>query len=246
MGRPVIGITSGTRVEASGNLRDYEELCYVSRDYIRAIEEAGGLPIVIPVYRDRDLSARYLRLMDGLLLAGGVDLSPHFFGEEPHPRLGSIDIERDEVEMELTRLALELDLPILAICRGIQVLNVAAGGTLYQDISQLDRDVLKHRQSAVGWYGSHSIEIVEGTLLHRIVGKRHMRVNSSHHQAVKDPAEGFRISARAPDGVVEAIESQRHRFILGVQFHPEKMWERSPEAAALFKAFVAACDRKGF
>ena len=242
----MIGITSGTRIEASASLRDYEELCYISRDYIRAIEEAGGLPVIIPVHEDRELSREYLRVVDGLLLAGGVDLSPHFFGEEPHPKLGSVDIERDEVEMELARLALELDMPILAICRGIQVLNVAAGGTLYQDISQLDRTVLKHRQSAVGWYGSHSIEIVEGTLLHRIVGKTRIRVNSFHHQAVKDPAKGFRVSATAPDGVIEAIESERHRFVLGVQFHPEEMWRRSPEAAALFKAFVAACYQTRF
>lgn len=242
MKRPIIGITSGTATElADDEGRRVFKSCYCGYEYINAVEHAGGVPFVIPVFEEIALAKRYIEMVDGLLLSGGVDLSPHLFGEEPHQRLGAVDVERDMVEMELTRLALERDLPIFAICRGIQVLNVAAGGTLYQDISQHSSEVLKHRQRAIGWYGSHTVKIAEKSLLHRIVGKPIIHVNSYHHQAVKRPAEGFVISATAPDGIVEAIESTRHRFVLGVQFHPEMMWQKHPEAAVLFRSFVEAC-----
>jgi len=239
---PIIGITSGTSVkiaddEGSGVFR----YCYCGYEYISAVEHAGGLPLVIPVFEDMALAETYIGMIDGLLLSGGGDISPHLFGEEPHRKLGAVDLERDMVEMELTKLALERDLPLFAICRGIQVLNVTAGGTLYQDLSQHSGEVLKHRQRAAGWYGSHTIKVVEGSLLHKIIGKSVIHVNSYHHQAVRMPAEGFVVSATSLDGIIEAIESPRHKFVLGVQFHPEMMWRRHPEAAALFRSFVEAC-----
>ncbi|HID56119.1 TPA: gamma-glutamyl-gamma-aminobutyrate hydrolase family protein [Candidatus Poribacteria bacterium] len=240
--KPIIGITSGKSLEIAddegGRVFRY---CYCGYEYINAIEQAGGLPIVIPVFEEMALAETYIGMIDGLLLSGGGDISPHLFGEEPHQKLGAVDLERDLVEMELTKLALERDLPIFAICRGIQVLNVAAGGTLYQDLSQHSGEVLKHRQRAAGWYGSHTIKVAEGSLLYKIVGKSTIYVNSYHHQAVKMPAEGFVVSATSLDGIVEAIESPQHRFVIGVQFHPEMMWRRHPEAAALFRSFVEAC-----
>jgi putative glutamine amidotransferase len=146
------------------------------------------------------------------------------------------------MEMQLTQKALNQDLPIFAICRGIQMLNVATGGTLYQDIASDIPSALCHSQKGAGWYASHTIDIVPDSRLHQIIGNTTARVNSFHHQAVKDVGEGLTITARTKDGVIEAIESPTHRFALGVQYHPEMMWERHPDALNLFTTFVKACQ----
>ena len=149
--------------------------------------------------------------------------------------------------MLLTPKALEMDMPILAICRGIQMLNVAAGGTLHQDLSMIPKPILKHRQDAPRWHGTHAIHVEAGSRLMNILGHSTIRVNTFHHQAVKDVAPGFVVSAVASDGVIEGIESLRHTFVVGVQCHPEGMWKDNPPITNLFTALVeaaAAFDRQ--
>lgn len=227
--KPIIGITCGSEKNSVG------------AGYIRAVEHADGIPIVLPVIGKHEAMCRYLDLIDGLLLSGGVDIAPLRFGEEPHPKLGNVDERRDAIELFLTKEALKRNMPIFAICRGIQTLNVAAGGTLYQDISQHTQSTIQHRQNADRWHGSHTISIKSDSSLFRIIGKRSVVVNSYHHQAVKETAKGFIVSARSKDQLIEAIESSEHDFVLGVQFHPELMWERNSDAFALFETFVEAC-----
>jgi putative glutamine amidotransferase len=177
------------------------------------------------------------------LLSGGGDIDPLLFGQEPHQKIGSVDRLRDEMELQLTRKALDQDLPIFATCRGIQVLSVAADGTVYQDIaSEMAPPTLCHMQKGPGWYASHTIDILPGSRLHQIIGSTITRVNSFHHQAVRDVGKGFIATAHTRDGVIEAIESPTHRFVLGVECHPELMWERHPDALNLFTAFVKACQ----
>ena len=230
--RPIIGISCSSQKNSVGS------------GYIRAIEHAKGVPIVLPVIEDKSAIYQYLEIIDGLMLSGGVDINPLLFGEEPHPKLGNVDAKRDVIEIFLTKEALKRNLPIFAICRGIQTLNVAAGSALYQDISQHPQPTIQHSQNADRWHGSHTISIKPDSLLFRIVCKHSIFVNSYHHQAVKEPAEGFIVSAHTKDKIIEAIESPEHDFVLGVQFHPENMWERDPDAFALFEAFVDfACRR---
>jgi putative glutamine amidotransferase len=228
--RPIIGITCTTTDSRNS----------IGTSYIDAIEHAGGTPILLPMVQNDSCIADFLSIVDGLLLSGGVDVDPFLYGEEPRPAQGKIDVARDSAEMSLIPRALEIDLPILAICRGIQVLNVAAGGTLYQDISMCSGTILKHRQDAPGSYATHAIDVQEGSRLLDILGQSSIRVNSFHHQAVKKAAPGFTISAVARDDIVEGIESISHSFVIGVQFHPETMWQNNPPITNLFVAFVSA------
>ncbi|MBD3181761.1 gamma-glutamyl-gamma-aminobutyrate hydrolase family protein [Candidatus Poribacteria bacterium] len=226
----VIGITCTTLSDSNG----------INIEYIKALENARAIPILLPFIENKRL-LEYLDLIDGLLLSGGVDVDPYLFGEEPIPAMGSIDVEKDRVEMFLAKKALEIDIPVFGICRGIQLLNVAAGGTLHQDI-KYQKGKLKHRQEAPRDYGTHSIEIKENTKLMEIMGKS-IRVNTFHHQAVKQVAPGFIVSAVSSDGIIEGVESITHSFAIGVQFHPERMWRNSTPIADLFKAFVKAADK---
>ncbi|MBX6395573.1 MAG: gamma-glutamyl-gamma-aminobutyrate hydrolase family protein, partial [Alicyclobacillaceae bacterium] len=174
------------------------------------------------------------------MLTGGVDVDPAFFGEEPSRGLGEVCPQRDTFEMALVEEAFLRNVPVLAICRGMQVMNVVAGGTLIQDLGSQGRGNLQHRQKAPRWHGSHRIEVVPGSKLAAILGAEELRVNSFHHQAVKDVAPGMQVSATSSDGVVEAIESSLHRFAVGVQWHPENMWRRDPVQFRLFEALVRA------
>ncbi len=230
--RPVIGITCTTSPDGSSH--------GIGINYIRAVEYAGGAPILLPLIQNDSCIEDFLSLIDALLLSGGVDMDPFLYGEESQPKMGKIDVDRDRVEMLLVPRALEMDMPVLGICRGIQTLNVAAGGTLYQDVAMSPDPVLKHRQDAPRWYGTHDIRVQEGSRLMDILGHSSIRVNTFHHQAVKDAAPGFIVSAVASDGIVEGIESTRHTFAVGVQCHPEGMWENNPPITNLFVAFVEA------
>lgn len=239
---PVIGITCSLTATPIDGTTFFLERNIIARDYARAIEHAGGAPILLPHSEDLACIQQYLRVVDGLLLSGGGDIDPLRFGQEPHQNIGSVDPVRDEMELQLTQKALAADLPIFALCRGIQVLSIAAGGTIYQDIaSELPQPTLRHSQKGAGWYASHTIDLLPDSRLHQITGSITTCVNSFHHQAVRDAGEGFIVTARAKDGVIEAIENPAHRFAVGVQWHPEMMWERHPEAVNLFAAFVKAC-----
>ena len=241
--RPVVGITCSLTASGIGDSIYTLERNIIARDYSHAIEYAGGTPLLIPHVGDIECINQYLGVLDGLVLSGGGDIDPLLFGQEPHQNLGSVDRVRDEMELQLTQKALDQDLPILAICRGIQMLNVAAGGTIYQDIAaEMPQPTLRHSQSGAGWYASHTIDIISESRLFQIFDSPTARVNSFHHQAVREIGEGFIATAKAKDNVIEAIESPTRRFALGVQYHPEMMWEHHPEVLNLFTAFLKACQ----
>jgi putative glutamine amidotransferase len=242
---PVIGIIS--RRDHSGMWTGYE-LYGQGLAYARSVALAGGAPVIIPLEQgERAWRCIYERL-DGLLFPGGVDVDPAYYGEERHPRLGKVDAPLDQVELVLARWALEEHLPVLAICRGIQLINVAAGGTLYQDIPTQLPGALPHACSAPTYpreYRAHMVHVEPGsrtaTALETVVCK----TNSRHHQAVKDVAPGFAVTARAPDGVIEAIEHEEAPFIVGVQWHPESLAATDPQQLALFQALVEASLGRG-
>jgi putative glutamine amidotransferase len=210
--------------------------------YVRAIEQAGGVPVVVPPMAEARLEP-ILASGGGLCLPGGPDLDPSTYGEEQHPQLGPFDAEVDRFELQLTTSADERELPIFAICRGAQALNVARGGTLIQHLPDLDTG-LRHRQTTPGTETTHSVSVVRGSLLHGIVGAEALEVNSFHHQGIKRLGRGLRAVAYAPDDTIEALESDDGRFCLGVQWHAETLVHRE-EHAMLFHSFVAACAETG-
>ena len=240
--RSVIGITCSLTVTNIEGTIHFLERNQIACDYARVIEYVGGTPVLLPHVENVDCIDHYLGLLDGLLLSGGGDIDPLLFGQEPHQNIGNIDRVRDEMELQLTQKALTQTLPIFATCRGMQVLNVAAGGTICQDIaSEMHQPTLCHMQKSPGWHASHTIDILHGSRLQQIVGSTSTRVNSFHHQAVRDMGDGFVATAHSKDGVIEAIEKPTHPFALGVECHPELMWERHADALNLFKAFVKSC-----
>jgi len=230
--QPVIGITC--------SLDQNTDRSQLAQYYVRAVEAAGGIPVALPTLKNLSLIPGQLDMIKGLLLSGGVDVDPGFFAEEPRPWTGEITPERDWYELELVRQALERKKPVLAICRGIQILNIAAGGSIHQDISRGIRNPLKHSQQAPRWYPTHRIDLVPGTRPAAIFKAETLRVNSFHHQAIKNLAPGFTVAARSDDGVIEAIERPDGVFTVGVQFHPECMWERDTTFLGLFRALVEA------
>ena len=208
---PVIGI--------SGNFRDGD--CTLAQAYYMSVVEAGGTPVVIPSYDDEKALVSLLDTLDGIVLSGGADIDPDYLGEEPLDCV-SINPRRDAQELMLVRLAVDRQIPVLGICRGIQVLAAALGGKLYQDIrSQHDGECIEHSQTIARGLPSHDVRLVKDSLLYSLFGKEVLAVNSFHHQAVKEAPEGFRVTAMAPDGIIEGIESTAFRPILGVQWHPE-------------------------
>lgn len=232
--RPLIGVTCSGDIDGGR--------FYLNRQYVGAVAQAGGLPLLLPDFEG--FEADYLNGLDGILLSGGGDVDPIFFGEEPLPFTREINPRRDIFEIELARLALASGLPVLGICRGIQVLNIAAGGTVCQDISLVAESQLKHSQQAPRWYSTHGVELLPGSLLARVLDGATARVNSFHHQAVDRVAGGFTITARALDGVIEGLEAE-NGYAVGVQFHPEELWEQDERFLKLFKSLVeAAASRR--
>ena len=220
--RPVIGIT--------GNFEDGQ--LRLGRGYYDSIVAAGGVPLVIPPVADTDVIINSLSRIDGLLLSGGGDVNPLWAGEEPSPLLHGINRERDLPELLITRLAFNRQIPILGICRGIQVLATALGGKVAQDLSLLKleegKTLIKHSQDADRNESTHTVTVGRGTLLSQIYDAPKLHVNSFHHQAVSDGGPRLRVSAVAPDGVIEAVESSEYKSILGVQWHPECLAQGAP------------------
>lgn len=237
MKRPVIGIT--------GNYAD--QTCTLAEGYYQSVLNAGGIPVIIPpryVEEGDDCSdlSGVLDNIDGIVFSGGGDPNPLLFGEEPVVQLHGITPERDLQELKLVRMAYDRQIPMLGICKGIQMINAALGGTLYQDIhSQKDGGVwVKHSQDEDRRFPSHTVKIENDTLLHKLFGKDTLQVNSFHHQACKDIAPCLRLSAISPDGIVEAIESNEYKSILGVQWHPETFVLRnSDEMMPIFHWLIA-------
>ncbi|WP_394121520.1 gamma-glutamyl-gamma-aminobutyrate hydrolase family protein [Planococcus donghaensis] len=237
--KPIIGVTASLelgRDEYGIELADTE-----------AIVAAGGLPVMLPHLMEEADIDEIAEHIDGLFLAGGYDIDPTLFDEEPHPNLGVIIPSRDAFELALAKKVLALKKPILGVCRGAQILNIAVGGDMYQDITtQVKADLLQHQQKAPRFHGSHFIDVTEGSLLHRLTGVRRMKVNSRHHQANRQVPEPFIVSGVSSDGIIEAIESTQHHFALGVQWHPENM-ARAKDSASLgiFTGFIEACREEG-
>lgn len=236
--RPLIGITCSTQV-GNDPSRPGMKRFGVPSYYVTRLEEAGGLPMLLPVVPPEQ-AAGYVARMDGLLLSGGVDVDPHAYGSLPHPRLGEVDPARDAFELALVRAARTAGLPILGICRGMQLVNVAFGGTLIQDIPSQVAGAHQHEQVTTDIeQASHEALLEPDTDLHGIVGAGTLRVNSFHHQGVDRVAEGFHVTARARDGVIEAMERRGGAFFQCVQWHPERMGG-DPATRSLFQAFLAA------
>ncbi len=216
---------------------------WLHRNYYRAVERVGGVPVLLPPLRPGPTVDRVVEFVDGLILAGGGDVDPQFFGEEPFPETGYIEPERDLFEISLARCALRAGLPVLGICRGMQVLNIACGGDIYQDISLIGGNRrFKHYQTAPRWYPTHEIYINPNTLLFKIIGDHRLRVNSFHHQVIRRLGKGLRAAAWSRDGIVEALEHDEAPFVLGVQFHPESMWQRYEVFLTLFEALNRAAE----
>lgn len=212
---------------------------FVNTDYITSVELAGGVPLLLPIVADYDSVLRQLTAIDGLILSGGPDIDPMLYGEEPLAQIGMVNHERDRYEIMVVKAAEELKKPILGICRGVQILNVAYGGTLYQEVALIDGCNLKHFQTTAQrsafW---HSVIVEPGSRLARIIGSGKQPTNSFHHQSIKTVAPGFVVTARSTDGLIEAIESQEASFIVGVQWHPEVLAANTPSMLALFRALV--------
>ena len=210
---PLIGIT--------GNLGD--KGCELAQGYYISVVKAGGTPVVIPPHKDKESILALLDTLDGLVLSGGGDINPLLLGEEPLPQLHSVCPERDETELFLAREAFHRQIPTLGICRGIQMMAAVLGGKVYQDIYvQGEGAKLKHSQDMPRYTASHTVNIKEGSTLQSIVGnKQTLAVNSFHHQAVSDPGQHLKVSAQSPDGIIEAVESNEDKALLGVQWHPE-------------------------
>ncbi len=239
--KPLIGITCSRVVGGAWGLYSPGHFMdYTFNEYSEAIGYCGGAPVLIPVAQTKDTLEGILGRVDGLLLSGGPDINPKFYGEQPIAGLGEVDEGLDRMELEAARMALGKDLPVFGICRGIQTLNVALGGTLYQDIPSQVPGAINHTQKADKAVTTHSIRIEGKTALHRILRASEIWINGKHHQAIKDAAPSLTVSAHAEDGIIEAVEDPSKRFVLGVQWHPEGTWKEEPHSKKLFRAFVRA------
>jgi len=233
---PLIGVSTSVTID------EYPERAYVNAAYLRAVEQAGGVPVLLaPQLSPSARDALWSRL-DGLVLTGGGDVEPSRFGQAPHPKTALVSGERDALEIELVDRALRDDVPMFAICRGLQVLNVALGGTLHQHARDVFGDRIQHSQSDRRDAVTHDVKLqTEGTRLGTIVGSSEVRVNSFHHQAIDRLGRDLRDVGWAPDNVIEAVEhADRRRFVVAVQWHPEELVGHDSAARALFTAVVQA------
>ena len=212
--KPIIGINCDLKTDKE------QSYCRLADHYYLAVEEAGGIPVLLAPLQEREDIEETLRVLDGLVLSGGNDLHPSKFGQEMGPVYKPLDPRREEYDLCLVEVALERDVPMLAICQGFQELNVVLGGDLVQDIPNQRPDSITHQEGDHGV--DHAIDLVGGTRLSEILSRNESDVHSDHHQALARVGRGLVVAATAPDGIIEAVESHDHRFVLGVQFHPER------------------------
>lgn len=232
-----IGI-AGNQIIQSVDVFNGNHVSYTPQGFVTAVQNAGGLPIVLPIGAE-ETAAAYISKIDKLLLAGGQDISPDFFGEEPHPKLEETNRNRDLFELALIKEAIKQYKPIFAVCRGMQLINVALGGTLYQDLSLYIDWTIKHgQQPTQPQFATHSIQIEKDSTLYQVFGQTY-RVNSYHHQAINTLASSLKITAKSADGIVEGIEAiDASQRLLGVQWHPELRYEVDSKEFKLFDYFV--------
>ena len=238
MKKPVIGLTPAHHA-------DTQDIS-MRPGYLKALAAAQALPVVLPLTLSPEDCRQLARSLDGFVFTGGPDPHPFLFGEETHSCCGNVSSQRDSMELSLMKAVMEAEKPILGVCRGIQILNIGLGGNIYQDIpSQYSGShgsfPLAHRQPYDYHVPSHTVSVAEGSLLSEICGCTSLKVNSMHHQAVRDLAPGLKACALAPDGLIEGMELAGYPWFLAVQWHPEYLWEKDPKAARLFRSFVDAC-----
>jgi len=245
MPRPLIGVATQTLPGKLGELPD----CWImGQRYVDTLRAAGAVPMLLPLLpHDPDTMRELFNRLDGVFLTGGVDVDPSRYGEDKHPMCGTTDHARDAIELMLLDYALGKKLPVLAVCRGIQILNVCRGGTLYQDVTAQVPAAMKHDYFPTATqpsrsYLAHEISVNPETRLGKILGERSVPVNSMHHQAIKDLANGLRPSAYAPDGIIEAVEGTNGQYLIGVQWHPEELASTQPGMSRLFTSFVEAAS----
>jgi putative glutamine amidotransferase len=238
---PVIGITASIDHRSPA----FGETYSLTRKYAEGVLQAGGVPVIVPHNFDEESLRIVLDRLDGIVLSGGGDIDPALFGEEAHPATCEIEPDRDRVELALARWLVERDVPFLAICRGIQVLNVALGGSLVQDIPSQVPGALPHsfdRKTTPRDYLAHPVKIDPTSQLARVMQLETPQTNSWHHQSIKEVADGLLVTAVALDGVIEAVEVPGRRYAIGVQWHPEWMFEKRVEQRRLFEGLVRASE----
>ncbi len=241
MSRPVIGITSGGRSEGYIQSRHYREFYSTPAPYVDAVRRAGGVALLIP---PGEAWEHVLPLLDGLVVTGGTDIDPdHYDGDSRNPHILPVDAERDESELRLVRhLLIEREKPLLCICRGLQVLNVAAGGTLHEHIPDIrDEDI--HRDEA-GLWAMQDVHVEADSLIAEVMGLTRLSTSSGHHQAIKALGPGLRVVAVAEDGIIEAVETSGHPWLIAVQWHPEVTAAHDASQQALFDALVAKAGER--
>lgn len=236
---PKIGITCFDQK----NPNNHAPYTALSNNYITAVTRTGGLPYLLPVVTQEALLDSYVNEMDGFIFSGGIDISPCFYGENPHPLLGETSIRYDRCQIPLMQKVIAARKPLLAICRGNQVLNVACGGSLYQDVSLHSDNVMKHSQSAQRGDACHVVHLEPGNTFFDLFGKV-VWTNSYHHQSVKELGHGLRVCGRTEDGIIEAIELENYPYGLGIQWHPEVMLESENSMLVLFENLIKAAERE--
>ena len=226
--RPMIGISTSLTSDNCGAFALYPRI-YVNKDYVDAVIKNGGIPLIIPMTVDKETIIEQMSMVDGLILSGGHDVFPHNYGEEPKQNLGEVLPIRDKYDFMLLSEAKKRKIPILGICRGCQIINVFEGGSLYQDLSYIDHSPEMKTHTAI---------VEKGTKIYEIFGENEIMINSFHHQALKDIAKEYKVTVRAKDGVVEAIENMNYPFLVGVQWHPEMLHKHHDDANKIFKALI--------
>ena len=229
---PLIGITAEVDDERDVKLKN---------TYVHAIEASGGLPIVLPYTNDPKTMEYFVGLCDGFLFTGGDDIAPAHYGEEMSDTCGAIQPYRDEFELAMLRLVMETSKPVLAICRGIQLVNVALGGTLYRDLPSEKPSSVLHRQTDFGSTPAHAVRVVPNTPLGELMGEAELQVNSLHHQAIKRLGDCLAVMARAGDGIIEALYLPGEQYLRALQWHPERMFDTDAPSRLIFADFIMAC-----
>lgn len=237
MKKPIIGVVSSILFKQSDNVFNLERI-YVNDDYVQAVEKAGGNPIVLPVIYDIDNIENQVKMCDGMVFTGGYDIHPKFLNGNSTVKSGFSYSRIDEYQIRVMKKALELNKPSLCICRGHQLLNVVCGGTLYQDISEIGDDTLKHDQESPRFESTHKVTTIENTVVREVFGEE-IWVNSFHHQCINELGKDLKVAAVASDGIIESVQHEDKNFFVGTQWHPEMMISFDNFMLPLFKRLIS-------